>query len=179
MAGTPWRNGGIRLVHHVEPDPAMVARLAHDAAVHASRDEVSEAMACYQRALLLDDSRADLWFNYANLQRGAGMAEDAVEGFEFAVRLDPRLYAARYCLANLLADLGRPLAAMAHYREVILQNPGYAPAWRNLGRLHHALGDQVAAVQCLREAIERAPHDTELADLLSEMLRDREPAAQN
>ena len=174
-----WHNGGLRLVHHVEPDPGFVAELAHQAAIHASRDERAQALACYQRALLLDDSRADLWFNYGNLQRRAGMAEDAVESFEFAVRLDPRLYAARYCLANLLFDLGRPLAAMAHYQEVVAQNADYAPAWRNLGRLHHALGHLELAQQCLREAMRRAPHDAELADLLSEVLRQREPAAEN
>jgi tetratricopeptide (TPR) repeat protein len=179
MQANPWQGSGVRLVHHVEPDPAFAAELGHQAALHASRDEHPQALACYQRALLLDDSRADLWFNYANLQRRAGMTEDAVESFEFAVRLDPRLYAARYCLANLLADLGRPLAAITQYQQAILQNPDYVPAWRNLGRLHHALGNLGPAHECLAEAIRRAPHDAELVDLLAQVLRQREAAAEN
>jgi len=121
------------MIRHTEPDPEYVARVARQAAAHASRNEYPQALACYGQALLLDDSRAVLWFNYANVQRTMGMELDAADSFEFALRLDPRLYAARYSLANLLFELGQPVAAMEHYLEVIAQHPDYAPAWRNLG----------------------------------------------
>jgi tetratricopeptide (TPR) repeat protein len=162
-----------------EPDDGQMAAVARKAAMHANRNEYPQALACYQAALLLDDARAELWFGYANLQRQMGLKNDAAESFEFALRIDPRLYAARYSLANLLFEMGRPLAAMEHYREVILQNPDYMPAWRNLGKAHFALGDLAGAQACLLEALERAPHDEELPILLSQVLREWEPAAQN
>jgi len=170
---TPRHTGG------GEPDSNQAACVARQAATHASRREYSQALACYGQALLLDDSRAVMWFNYANVQRQMGMRDDAVESFEFALRLDPRLYAARYSLANLLFELGRPLASMAHYQEVIAQNPDYVPAWRNLGRLRFALGNLAAAEACLREAIRRAPRDTELAGLLEEILAESRRAQEN
>lgn len=179
MAMTSRHSGALRLVQPVEIDDGYVDELARKAAALASHGERSQALTCYREALLLDDARAELWFSYANLQRDLGLRDDAAESFEFALRISPGLFAARYSLAKLLFELGRPLAARAHYREVIAQQPGYVPAWRNLARLHHAMGEFDAAEACLREAMSRAPQDTELAPLLAEVLRDRQDARQN
>jgi protein O-GlcNAc transferase len=159
-----------------DPEGEFVEVLVRRAAAHASRNEDARALACYAHALLLDDSRAAIWFNYANVQRRMGKRNEAIESFEFALRLDEALFAARFSLANLLFEKGRPLAAMDHYRKVIACNPAYVPAWRNLGRLHQALGAFGDAERCLREAVKRAPQDDELLAALREVLRERESA---
>jgi protein O-GlcNAc transferase len=159
-----------------DPEGEYVDVLVRRAAAHASRNEDAKALACYARALLLDDSSAALWFNYANVQRRMGKRDEAIESFEFALRLDETLFAARFSLANLLFEQGRPLPAIDHYRQVIAQNPRYVPAWRNLGRVQQALGAFQEAERCLREAIQRAPHDYELLVALRELLRERESA---
>jgi protein O-GlcNAc transferase len=159
-----------------DPEGEYVDVLVRRAAAHASRNEDAKALACYARALLLDDSSAALWFNYANVQRRMGKRDEAIESFEFALRLDETLFAARFSLANLLFEQGRPLPAIDHYRQVIAQNPRYVPAWRNLGRVQQALGAFQEAERCLREAIQRAPHDYELLVALREVLRERESA---
>jgi protein O-GlcNAc transferase len=159
-----------------DPEGEFVDVLVCRAAAHASRNEDAKALACYARALLLDDSSAALWFNYANVQRRMGKRDEAIESFEFALRLDETLFAARFSLANLLFEQGRPLPAIDHYRQVIAQNPRYVPAWRNLGRVQQALGAFQEAERCLREAIQRAPHDYELLVALREVLRERESA---
>jgi protein O-GlcNAc transferase len=159
-----------------DPEGEFVDVLVRRAAAHASRNEDAKALACYARALLLDDSSAALWFNYANVQRRMGKRDEAIESFEFALRLDETLFAARFSLANLLFEQGRPLPAIDHYRQVIAQNPRYVPAWRNLGRVQQALGAFQEAERCLREAIQRAPHDYELLVALREVLRERESA---
>jgi protein O-GlcNAc transferase len=159
-----------------DPEGEFVDVLVRRAAAHASRNEDAKALACYARALLLDDSSAALWFNYANVQRRMGKRDEAIESFEFALRLDETLFAARFSLANLLFEQGRPLPAIDHYRQVIAQNPRYVPAWRNLGRVQQALGAFQEAERCLREAIQRAPHDYELLVALRELLRERESA---
>jgi protein O-GlcNAc transferase len=159
-----------------DPEGEFVDVLVRRAAAHASRNEAAKALACYARALLLDDSSAALWFNYANVQRRMVKRDEAIESFEFALRLDETLFAARFSLANLLFEQGRPLPAIDHYRQVIAQNPRYVPAWRNLGRVQQALGAFQEAERCLREAIQRAPHDYELLVALRELLRERESA---
>jgi tetratricopeptide (TPR) repeat protein len=162
-----------------EPTPDSATSLAREAALFASRNEYRRALSYYGRALLLDDSRAVLWFNYANVQLRLGMKDDAIDSFEFALRLDPALFAARYSLANLLVDMGQPLAGMRHYEEVIAQNPTYAPAWRNLGRILCALGRLDQAEASLREAVRCAPHDQETAALLEEIMEEKRNPAEN
>ena len=137
-----------------EPDPADVDRLAREAAMHANRGEDRQAMHCYQLALLMDETQAVTWFNYGNVQRRIGMLDDAVESFEFALRQDPDMYAARYSLAKLLFELGRPLVALSHFRLVTLQNPTYLPAWRHMVQLQWALGDLDSAEADVRAADE-------------------------
>ncbi len=168
-----------RHMAQAEPDADRMAALGQKAAAHADRNELPQAMASYQAALLIDDSCAELWCSYANLQRHMGLKDDAVESFEFALRNDPRLLAARFNLANLMFEMGRPLAAMEYYREVIRQSPDHMPAWRNLGKVHYACGDLPAAEACLREAMALAPLDHELPVLLGRVLREKEPAPQN
>jgi tetratricopeptide (TPR) repeat protein len=168
-----------RLSSQPEPDPADVDKVARKAAMHAGRGEHRQALSAYQLALLMDENRADLWFNYASLQRRLGMTADAVESFEFALRQDPDLYAARYSLARMLCDMGHPLEALAHFRQVTQQRPGYVSAWRYLVQLTWALGDCPAAQGYAREALRHAPGDSELATLLRGILADpsQPPAA--
>ena len=172
-------SAAFRWTTEVDPAPELVDRMARQAALHASRNEYSQALTCYGRALLLDDSRAVLWFNYANVQRAMALMPDAAESFEFALTLDPRLYAARYSLANLLIDLGQPLAALEHFRQVTREHPEYMPAWRNLGRLQCAIGDLDAARDSLQQALRRAPHDPEVTGLLQELEREQGGPAEN
>src|SRR6185295_11719964 len=78
--------------------PADADRLAREAAVHAGRGENARALHCYQLALLMDETCAQTWFNYGMLQLRLGNSRDAVESFEFALRQNPDLFAARYAL---------------------------------------------------------------------------------
>src|SRR3954469_2812152 len=101
-----------------EPDANEPVRLARSAAVHAGKGEIAEAMRCYQLALLMDESRADLWVNYGILQARVGQLNDALESFDFALRLDPTMYMARYRVGRVCYELGRPLEALANFRMV-------------------------------------------------------------
>lgn len=170
-------------IPQAEPSLEELAAIARQAAHYVGGGQCEEALACYQQALLMDDTRSELWFNYANLQRAMGMSLDAVESFEFALRIRPSLYAARYCLAKLLFEMGQPLAAKAHYEEIVRESPGFVPAWRNLAQLVFALGDYERAQFCVQQAISRAPNDLDLQRMFTEMNekggKPNEPAAQN
>src|SRR4051812_37697237 len=79
-----------------EPDPQEVIRVARQAALLAGAGDTAAAMRCYQLALLMDESRADLWVHYGMLQARVGQLNDALESFDFALRLEPDSYIARY-----------------------------------------------------------------------------------
>lgn len=156
----------------VERDAEEMRDLARQAAEHAARGERPEALRCYEMALLVDETQAQVWFDYGSLQLQMDLAEDAVESFEFALRQDPRLYAARFCLAQLLASMGRPLLALSHFALVTVDKPGHLPAWRNLIELQRSLGDVASAVDSTRRALQHVPGDGELATLLAELERE-------
>jgi tetratricopeptide (TPR) repeat protein len=156
-----------------EADPNEVSLLARQAASLAGQGDTTAAMRTYQLALLMDESRADLWFQYGMLQYRVGQPTEALESFEFALRQDPSLYAARYRLARLCYESGRPLEALAQFRLVTQQRPGYIPAWRYVVHITWALGNLEEAETLAVEALHHAPEDVELASMLAHIVEDR------
>lgn len=159
-----------------EPDANEPIRLARMAATHAGRGEISEAMRCYQLALLTDESRPDLWVNYGILQARVGLLNDALESFEFALGLDATMYMARYRIGRVCYELGRPLEALANFRIVTHLRPAYAPAWRYLVQLTWALGDHDEADALACEGLKHAQGDEELESLRERVAQDRAEA---
>ncbi|HUR90838.1 MAG TPA: tetratricopeptide repeat protein [Ramlibacter sp.] len=158
-----------------DADPAEVVRVARRAAMLAGSGDTAGAMRCYQLALLMDESRADLWVNYGILQARVGQLNDALESFDFALRLDPAMYMARYRLARVCFEMGRPLEAVAQFRTVTKERPGYIPAWRYLVQITWALGDHDEAQKLAREALSHA-HDVEIEAMVQRIREDRAEA---
>lgn len=80
---------------------------------------------------------------------GAPLAETA---YRTAVQLDPAHRDARYNLAKLLADTGRPYEALLEYRALVAAVPADGIAWYNLGTLQARLGMGREAVAALCRA---------------------------
>lgn len=59
-----------------------------------------------------------------------------------------------FALGNALAMQGRPKDALPHYRRCTELEPGYAPAWQNLGKTALDLGDHLQAGQGLARTYE-------------------------
>ena len=158
-----------------EPESEHARDLTRQAAMHAARGEQAQALRCYEMALLVDETPAATWFHYGSLQQRMGLTEDAAESYEFALRQEPRMYAARFCLAQMMVELGRPLIALSHFALVTVDKPGHLPAWRNLIELQRVMGDLEAAAESARRALRHLPGDAELAALLARI--EREEAA--
>jgi tetratricopeptide (TPR) repeat protein len=159
--------------HSQPPDPADISGLVRRGAICAGAGRTDEALRCYQMALLLDEERPDIWFNYGVLQRRLGQVVDAVESFEFALRLDPAMYTARCSLALSRQDMGQPLEALKQFRAVIAERPGYLPAWHHVVQLMWAVGNHDEAERLARDGLQRAPGDTDLTTLLERIVQDR------
>jgi tetratricopeptide (TPR) repeat protein len=159
-----------------EPDAADVAELARQAAICAGTGRTAEALRSYQLALLIDEERADLWFNYGSLQRRLGQVIDAIESFEFALRLDPSMYTARCALALARRDAGHPLEALKQFQEVTRQRPSYLPAWHHVVQLMWAVGNHDEAERLAHEALRLSPGNKDLVELLDKIQKDRSEA---
>ena len=100
------------------------------------------------------------------LEKGDAVA--AEKAFRQAVEFDPRAVEIRFQLGRALAFQGRPTEAAEVFQEVLKREPGYGPAWLELGR---ALVDiePSAAVTALESAVAYMPASEEARTTLSRL----------
>jgi tetratricopeptide (TPR) repeat protein len=176
MVSTFRHSQSPRSLPPADPDPLAVVRIAQHAAARARAGDLAGAAKYYQTALLMDEGRADLWMDYGIVQERSGQLADAAESYEFALRLNDAMYLARYRLARVQCELGRPLEALSHFKRVTRQQPGYLPAWRHVVQITWALGNLTDAEDYAREALRHA-RDTEIGAMLGGISRDRADGA--
>ncbi|KAJ4761552.1 TPR repeat-containing thioredoxin TTL4 [Rhynchospora pubera] len=76
----------------------------------------AEALALYDRAIVMDPKKAAYWSNKAAALTGLGQLLEAVMECKEAVRIDPSYHRAHHRLANLYLRLGEPDKAINHYK---------------------------------------------------------------
>src|SRR4051794_3106009 len=70
----------------------------------------------------------------------------AMEDFEAAIKLDPKLWKAIHNRGVTRASLGDVSGALSDFEQVIRLNPGYANVWYNRGELKYDQGDFAGAL---------------------------------
>lgn len=86
-----------------------------------------------------------------------GLMERALNQYEAAIRLMPRLARAHFNRGNILLDKGEAAAALASYLHTIEYKPDSAGAHSNIGSAHMQLGNPEAAAAACRKAIDINP----------------------
>ncbi len=97
--------------------------------------------------------QAELLYQQARSQRGAGRRPEAGQLLRQALALQPDHAEALNDLGTLLQELGRSGEAIASYRAVLAQRPDYALAHHNLGNALQHEGEVAQAVACYRRAL--------------------------
>jgi tetratricopeptide (TPR) repeat protein len=87
----------------------------------------------------------------------AGQTAAALAEFREAVRLDPRLPAARFHLGLALERMGQPRAAIAEYQQALGLEPEMIEARYGLASACAAVGDLDGAILLLRRIVQKAP----------------------
>jgi tetratricopeptide (TPR) repeat protein len=136
----------------VEPEPRLALRATAEGwyafGCEIESAQPDEARAAYARALALDPSFAAAHVHWGCLDHEAGRLADAEHHYRAALALadDP---VARFDLAVVLEDLGRPADARAAYEGVLRADPACADAHFNLARLCDRQGEPEAALRHL------------------------------
>lgn len=99
----------------------------------AARGRYEEALACYDRALLLKPDVPQWLRNRANALRNLGRFDEAEGSLRRALRLKPDFAAAHFDLGNALYSLGRTSEAEDSYRSALRLQP-------EMPRVHFRLG---------------------------------------
>lgn len=119
-------------------DPEVVATIAHLKAAAGMR---REAIALINQALAMDSNRAAYWFNLGFLHQEEDEQAEALDCFERAIRLDPKLDRAFYGKALSLIKLGRIDQAIEPLKRNTELQPMSPYGWYQLAHAYHRLGE--------------------------------------
>lgn len=122
-----------------------------------------EAMASFERALVLDPDYGRALDNLGMLLRRAGRPDEARQRLERALVLDPEDAVAHNNLGALLLELGRPADALPHLERALAHEPDQPKATirRNLGKALVALGRPGEGLAELDQALRLQPDDAD------------------
>jgi tetratricopeptide (TPR) repeat protein len=131
-----------------------------------SAGAVAEADALTRR---IEEENPEIYlFVEGRLQLQKGDAIAAENAFRRAVEFDPRAVEIRFQLGRAIALQGRLADAADVFREVLEREPGYGPAWLELGRSLVDI-DTSAAEAALESAIAYMPSSDEARTALSQL----------
>ncbi|XP_016886467.1 transmembrane and TPR repeat-containing protein 3 isoform X3 [Cynoglossus semilaevis] len=123
-------------------------------------NKLTEARDAYLRALELDRTNADLWYNLAIVNIEMKEPSEALKNFNHALTLLPRHKLALFNSALLMQESGEPKfwpEANRRFLAYVEEEPGDANGYFNLGMLAMDANENEAAEKWMRKAIGLQP----------------------
>jgi len=134
--------------------------------------QIAEADALSRR---IEEDHPEIYlFVEGRIQLEKGNPAAAEKAFRQALTIDPRAVEIRFQLGRAIALQGRHAEAADVFRELLEREPGYGPAWLELGRSLIDI-DTSAAVAALESAIAYMPSSDEARTALSQLRTDAVP----
>ncbi|GAB1410717.1 tetratricopeptide repeat protein [Desulfovibrionales bacterium] len=93
------------------------------------------AFESYQKALSMNPENLIALFGLVQTSHVLGRTSEAIPPLSLYLELDPHKSDVRYALGGCLVACGRPEEARAHLEQIIVTDPGYAPATELLKQL--------------------------------------------
>ena len=116
------------------------------------------AIADYDRAILLNPDHADVYNNRGNAKYKLGQHNAAIADYDRAILLNPDHAKAYNNRGNVKYKLERYFAAIADYDRAILLNPDHADVYNNRGNAKHKFERYSAAITDYDTAIRLKPN---------------------
>ena len=135
-------------------------RLQNDLGLaYMAKNSLEDAEKSFKKALRLKWDYADAWNNLGSVYLAMKQWDDAIYCNERII--DDLTYATpHYPLANLgWAHYNKKEYAVAetHYKRALEFEPGFAMAWRDLGRTYMAMGKMSQAINALSRSVQAGP----------------------
>ncbi|MDP8567481.1 tetratricopeptide repeat protein [Methylophilus aquaticus] len=132
-----------------------------------------QAAQAYHRALQLQATSPELWFNYAIVLTHLGQWQEAEQAYRKSISLNPRFFEAHGNLGTLLQKQGKLDEAIASYRTGLTIQPQDPRGHFNLGTALRDKGLLADAVSSYEQAITLFPNYTDAYNNLGETCRDQ------
>jgi tetratricopeptide (TPR) repeat protein len=97
------------------------------------KGQIDQAMALYQKALILNPRLAEIHYNLGNALAEKGRVSDAIDQYQQALKINPNYIAPHNNLGRVLFLQGRVDEAIDQYRKILELVPESADAHTNLG----------------------------------------------
>jgi tetratricopeptide (TPR) repeat protein len=146
------------------PDSAVAQEYLGFALLEAGRYE--ESIRANERALVLDDRRANAMVNAGVAYFMIGHHSEAGTWFERAIQTRPGLAEAHSGLGDVLRVQGQTLRAIEVYRQALSLNPTHASAHQGLAIALWASGDPRGALREFEEASRLDPENPQIRENL-------------
>jgi Tfp pilus assembly protein PilF/mono/diheme cytochrome c family protein len=112
-----------------------------------------------RRTLENDPNDFEAHYNLAALLQARGSFTEAIDHFQWAVKLKPDHAVANNALGTALLEAGRYSEAISYFRAATAKRSDYFDAHYNLGLALHAVGDLFGTIDELRRAATLSPAD--------------------
>jgi protein O-GlcNAc transferase len=131
-----------------------------------------EALEAFRQALQkgMGNDEALAWRHAADVYVDLLAAEQAIEAYQNAIKLDPKDATAHLALGKLYLDRNDSDRAIVELRAALKLSPDLEGVHGSLGRALRAAGDPGAAINILRQRVERHPSDQEARYVLGQTL---------
>lgn len=124
---------------------------------HAAHDQPEEAIADFEDAVAMDDTRWQAVHNRAVSYAQLGRIEEAISDFDRTIELNDNYANAYFNRGELRYDLEDFAGAIEDYDQALRLRPTDVPAFNSRGHSHYKLGDYRAALRDYTEAIRLDP----------------------
>lgn len=152
--------------------PRNASFLNNRARVLQDAGRIEDAVADLRRAVSLDPGFAAAHLNLGTLLRGLGRGEEALRAFGKAAALEPNSFAAHAALGRLQYDTGHFAAASESFGRALRLRDD-PEILNNLALALKAVGQEEAAMACLRQALAKRPGLVDAMVNLGNLLKDR------
>jgi len=145
----------LKLLDQSNPNSADVHMLLGEA--FADQGEYGTALEEYHKSLALNPNQAQTHFLAGLALLRKGSPAEAAQEFRAALKLNPTDASKKYHLAFALIELQQKDEALILLQQVIQQDPKYADAYYEVGKLQLEKGDIRAAVFSFETGIKLSP----------------------
>ena len=162
-----WQAALDALGHALEVNPDNAGVYNGMGACLMQLDKMDEAIACFQRVVILAPQFPDSYNNLGVVYEQLGRMEEAEKAYKQAVALDPEMRKSRRNLAQLYLQMdGRQLEGVDMLRELVLANPSDVDSWFLYGNANEMVGDWIWAAKAYGCVLELQPEHVEVKEAL-------------
>lgn len=132
--------------------------------VYATAKDFEQAVKCYESAVALDPSQANLHFNLACAAWNVNKVELSSEHFLKTIQLDDHCADAYFGLAQCKKKTKHTDEAITALKDCVRLEPSHSAAWLELGRAYELVSDDVHAEDAYRVCLSSTKASTRQID---------------